>query len=148
MNYLLKIQTSLCSLLLVPGTQYGPSGCRAPSSSSSSVPCCVSPPPHLLPPGLAPKGVSIFHPRPCCCLHSSSKVVAPKFMDLQSPDRTKLHPKQETTKLTCLCLQGPEKERLEPDRRKLGRKLVAVLLGASSPFHRAAAMQGSPQSNS
>lgn len=114
----------------------------------SSVPHCVSPPSHLLHPGLAPQSRAppFSTPRPCCSLYHSSKVVASTQGHgcRQSPDHTKLHPKQETTKLTCFCLQGPEKKRLEPYRRKLGRKRVVLLLGASSPFHGAAAMQGSP----
>lgn len=87
----------------------------------SSVSYSVSSPPNLSPPGQDP---SIPNPQ-ILLLHGSSQVVGPKFMDVDRGWTTqKLHQKQETMKLMCLRLQGPEEKRLEPCRRKLklGRK--------------------------
>lgn len=94
-----------------------------PPLGKSSVPHCVSSPPHLLPQGLAPQDTFISSPKILqLSLQQRQGGSTQVHGCRQNPDHTKLHPKQETTKLTCLCLQGPKKKRLELYRRKLGRK--------------------------
>lgn len=111
--------TSLPRLLLIPGVQYGLEDYRAPPSSwKLSFPLKL-----ITTPSLAPRARYLHSQPPDLALPQQQQVVGPKFMDIDRAWTTqKLHQKQETMKLMCLRLQGPEEKRLEPCRRKLGRK--------------------------
>lgn len=112
----------------------------------SSVSHCVSSPPHLSPPG---QDTSIPNPQ-TLSLHSSSQVVGPKFMDVDRAWTTqKLHRKQETMKLTCLHLQGPEETRaLQKEAGQEVSGCSAGEVGGLLPFPQSSSQTGAQQSNS
>lgn len=144
MNYLLKIQTSLCSLLLVPGTQYGPSGCRTPSSSSSSVPYCVSPPPHLLPPGLAPKGASIFHPKPLLLSAQQQQGGSTQVHGSTEPRPHETSPKTGNHQADMPLLAGSREEETRARQEEAGQEVGGCSAGGFLSFPQSCSHAGVP----